>query len=360
MGSRRYDFSEGLARVSKALSGVPDRPPVLAQIHEHGLRFSRLPLKEYYYDPTRLVDAVLEMTEHYGLDVPLLTYDYYNIEAEALGQRLLFPNQGAPLPDPDRPLLRFPEDVESLGRLDPHNEGRMPLILEALETYEERSGLPPTPYFCAPFSLAAGLLGFPRLIKAVYKDPTSLQHLLGFLTEEVLAPWLQTLEREFPRAPRAIGVDAWASPPSGSLHILQEFSLPYLLDLRDRLKIPVVITNWYGESSLKDPRELLELKLQASPQEIMGQDPDVEALGPKLYKDFAVEKGVSLTLSLSPSLLSGGPVEAIRERVRSYGEVGRAGGRFLFHLGNVGADTPPNHIRAAVGEVRSSGGGFDG
>jgi len=52
--------------------------------------------------------------------------------------------------------------------------------------------------------------------------------------------------------------------------------------------------------------------------------------------------------------------ETIRERVRSYVEVGGSGGRFLFHLGNVGADTPPDHVRAAVGEVRSWEGRFDG
>lgn len=347
-----YNFGEGFERVEKALAGVPDRIPVSAQAHEHGLRLSGLAPREYYYDPRRLVETTLEVAQRYRFDLPLLTYDYYNIEAEALGQRLLFPNEGAPIADPDHPLLAL-EDLGGLEGPDPHDDGRMPLILEAFEIYQELTGLPPTPYFCGPFSLAAGLLGFPRLVQDMYKRPASLHRLLRLLTQEVLAPWLRTIEKEFPRARRAIGVDAWASPPVGSLRVLKEFSLPYLLELRKSLHILVVITNWYGEGSVKEPRELLELKLRASPGGIMGQDPDVTAVGPRLYKAFAMEKGIALTLSLGPGLLSAGPVGAIRERVRGYVEVGGPGGRFLFHLGNVGADAPPGHIRAAVEEAHS-------
>lgn len=46
-----HNFAEGFERAEKALAGVPDRIPVSAQAHEHGLRFSGLAPRGYYYDP---------------------------------------------------------------------------------------------------------------------------------------------------------------------------------------------------------------------------------------------------------------------------------------------------------------------
>jgi hypothetical protein len=48
----------------------------------------------------------------------------------------------------------------------------------------------------------------------------------------------------------------------------------------------------------KGPLKMLELKHQVCPGFVEGQDPDVEELGPALYKEYAQKKGVTLILGV--------------------------------------------------------------
>jgi uroporphyrinogen-III decarboxylase len=80
----------------------------------------------------------------------------------------------------------------------------------------------------------------------------------------------------------------------------------------------------------------------------LGQDPDVEALGPAFYKQYALRHGVPLILGAGAAFLATAGPEAVADRVRRYVEVGGRGGRFALYLCNLGASTPPENVRAAV------------
>lgn len=92
----------------------------------------------------------------------------------------------------------------------------------------------------------------------------------------------------------------------------------------------VYIPNWVGERYLKNPEEMLDLKLQVCPEFLEGQDPDVEKLGPALYKEYAERHGVPLSLGIGASFLSGGTAKEITDRVKHYVEVGGKNGRFAL------------------------------
>ena len=108
------------------------------------------------------------------------------------------------------------------------------------------------------------------------------------------------------------------------------------------------VANWVGEQLIERPEEMLDLKLLVGPGSLLGQDPDVEALGPERYKAYAVRHDVPLILGVGAGFLAGARPEAVAERVRRYVEVGARGGRFALYLCNLGASTPPENLRAAV------------
>jgi hypothetical protein len=143
-------------------------------------------------------------------------------------------------------------------------------------------------------------------------------------------------------------VDAIASPPIVNLPILKEWVAPYILRLRELCGPEVYVANWAGERYLRNPEEMLDLKRTVGPGSLLGQDPDVEKLGPTYYKEYSIRHDLPLILGVGASFLANSSPATIVERVRRYVEVGRQGGRFALYLCNVGGSTPPANVRAAI------------
>jgi hypothetical protein len=93
---------------------------------------------------------------------------------------------------------------------------------------------------------------------------------------------------------------------------------------------------------------MLDLKLAIGPGALWAQDPDVERLGPAVFKRFAVAHGVPLILGVGAGFLALARPSDIEARVREYVEAGGRGGQFALYLCNVGATTPPANLRIAV------------
>jgi len=96
------------------MRGIPDRVPVYAQIHEFVRKELGVSAKEFYTTPEVLVHGILEVTEQCGLDVPFVDYDVYNIEAEALGQEVVYSEGHVPDVDRTRPLIRDRSDLSRI------------------------------------------------------------------------------------------------------------------------------------------------------------------------------------------------------------------------------------------------------
>ena len=349
-------FQESSRRYTQAMTGAPDRVPVYAQMHEFVLHELNADPRQFYTDPELLVRGTLEVMEAYGIDVPVLDYDSYNIEAEALGQEIIYPQDGMPDVDRTKPLIREKADLEKIQLPNFEKDGRFPAVLEMNRLFcEMAGGLEGTPCFCAPFSLAANIRGIEQLLMDMYLDPEFARELLDRVTDDVLIPWILRLKTVCPRATGISGNDAAASLPIVNPDILKEWILPYVARLREKCGPEVVVPNWVGESCLKQPEDMLDLKLAACPGFIEGQDPDVEKLGPWFYKSFAIEKKVPLVLGVGAAFLALATPLEIRQRVKQYVEIGGKGGGFVLYLCNLGATTPPENVRAAIQAVRDYG-----
>ena len=331
-----------------AMAGETPRVPVYAQLHEFAAAQLKIPGKVFYTRPDVMVPAELEIQSQYGLDVASLTFDVYNIEAEALGQRVIFTD--ANMADIDRsvPLVRDRSDLARIKTPDFDSAGRFANVIEILTLFKKLTRLEPTLSFCAPFSLAANLRGIEQLLMDIYAAPDFARELFERITEQVLAPWILYQQKHFPNAAKVSGADATASLPIINLEILKHWVAPYILRLREWCGDGVYVANWIGESRLKNPEEMLALKLTVCPGVIEGQDPDVFALTPEFYRQFAEKHNVPLILGVGAVFLAESTPEEIAERVRQYVKVGRKRGRFALYLCNIGATTPPENLRAAV------------
>jgi len=184
-----YGFQEGAQRLDDAMLGIPDRIPVYAQIHEFTLNELGIPAKTFYTTPEILTPATLEITERYGIDVGIVDYDVYNIEAEGLGQKVIYFADHVPDVDRRVPLITGPDDLHKIKTPDFDTVGRFAKIIEIQSLYVKLTGLQPALQFCAPFSLAANIRGVENLIMDMLRNPEFSRGLFDAIVEEVLAPW---------------------------------------------------------------------------------------------------------------------------------------------------------------------------
>ncbi len=346
---------EGFKRLEMALTGVPDRVPVFAQIHELAMKESGLDAIEFFSSAHALVSSILSTAHRYDLDVPLLDYDIYNIEAEAIGQKIIYSRHHPPDVDRTDPLIKSWNDLKKIRKPDFTADGRLPMVVEMNSLYGESVDQNPTLNFCAPFSMAANIRGMENLIMDIMTRPAFAKELFNRLTDEVIIPWILYLKEKFPKSRSVCGSDAMASLPIVNIPILQEWIIPYILRLRRICGPEVYVPNWVGESCLQKPEAFLELKLRVCPDFLEGQDPDVAKIGPAVYKACAEKNRVALVLGIGAGFLAMSNPEEVAERVKQYVTIGAKNGRFCLYLCNIGVTTPLENVRAAVEAVHKYG-----
>jgi uroporphyrinogen-III decarboxylase len=315
-------------------------------------------MREAYTDAGKFVEMNLAVFQYYGLDMPGFYYDIYNIEAEALGQKMNWePNR---MPDIDRqnPLVRVHSDLDRLRPPDFKKSARMPFVLEVMRRCYDL-GIPVRIRFCSPFSLAVNVRGIENVLMDILTAPNFAHRLLTFLTDEVLIPWVQT-QREAIAQPGASGngADAAASPPIVTVKILEEFVMPYVVRMRERIG-NVTSMGYWGYSYLykhaENFRKMLELMASVSPGLLMCLDPDVAVTGPEPYAGFARERNIPLMLGLDTLLLQDGPIVKIVDRCRRYVLAGAQARSQIFFFNDVSVHTPVENVHAAIAAVRHFG-----
>ncbi len=123
-------FHEGVKRFEAAMAGIPDRVPVVTQMHEFAMKELGIPAKKFYTTPEILATGTLEVQEKYGIDVPVLDYDVYNIEVEALGQEIKYSEHDMPDVDRTKPLIRDRDDLKKIRKPDFCSDGRFSDVVE--------------------------------------------------------------------------------------------------------------------------------------------------------------------------------------------------------------------------------------
>ena len=290
-----------------------------AQSNDHSAYLAGISSKRFFTDAHTFARVQLLVTEYYQLDVLSNFWDVYNIEAEALGQKVVYLPGAIPDIDRTRPLISTPSDLDRISPPDPYQSGRLPWIRQFNKIFLETTGKLERVYFTAPFSIAANIRGYESLVMDMFERPRFVHRLFQFLCDQVIAPFIEVMRSEFSNPDLIMdGRDAWASPPMITLDMMDEYVVAYTERLRDRLGDKVITRGNWGDAKSPDKERFFLQKMRCSPGSLSVLDPDLYEIGPERVKTFANKRKAFVTAGVDATLLQNGPVEAIVERIKFY------------------------------------------
>jgi 5-methyltetrahydrofolate--homocysteine methyltransferase len=354
-----YDFDASIKEYKTIINGgESDYIPVTTQMAEFCMMHGGYNGREFFSNPEMFVRGSLDVQRELGFDVPDMVWDVYSVEAEALGGKMAWFDDMYPALDNSKALIRNEKDLARIKAPDPFKSGRMPWVLELLQICKELTGYTHYIHYCAPLNLAAQVMQFENFIMAIRENPKFVHKVMNFLVEEVLAPYINAYFKVLPDADIANGKDAVGSLPFITEDIVNEFSVPYILKLRELCgnKPGVRCDNWWGDAFAADLDKFWQTKRKVTPQYLKVQDPDCFRVGTKRAREFADKKGCALSFGVGTLLLQKGPPEEIVKRIHEYMEVGSSGPhgkKFFLYLCSFSAQTPPEHVKVAIDAVKS-------
>ena len=343
-------------KAKTTLSPEDDHIVIGAQINDHSAFLSGVSPERFFTDADTFTQAQLLVTEYYKLDTLSNFWDVYNVEAEALGQKVVFYPVGLPDVDRTQPLMSQPSDLDRLYPPNPYKSGRMPWIQMLNKNFLEMTGKLERVYFTAPFSLAVNIRGYQNLMEDMFLRPAFAHRLFKFLCDDVLVPHIEAM-REAVDMPDLLmdGRDAWASPPMITLDMMDEYVVTYTERLRDKVGDNLLTRGNWGDAKSRDPERFFLQKTKCSPGSLSVLDPDLYEVGPERVKAYANEHNLFVTAGVDAALLQKGPVEAIVERIKFYIDKIARDGRCMIHLNHIPAETPSEHVHAAVAACHTYG-----
>ncbi len=162
--------------------------------------------------------------------------------------------------------------------------------------------------------------------------------------------------------------DAWASQPNMTTEMVREFCLPYIekiiRETSTSMRTVLDTANW-GERSVKDPTEVLDIKMDMMlpgnnfkslrPFFLLVWNEDYEQIGIPLVRSYANRKKVCLALNFRPDLIEAGPKEAIIENARKLIGEGAGKGRCMLIINLIPLGTPAETVHTLMAAVRRFG-----
>ena len=358
---------DGYERLVAAIFGTPDRVPVLLQPYIYAMHLHGLSSQKFFREPIPFIHASYNTVRYFGVDAWSPVFDFYNIEAEALGQQFIWGVQMEPAVNKGNFLIKEKGDLAKLRPPKPGESGRMPFVLESYRLYHEIMKMPPIAYCCSPFTMAALVRGLQTFLIDMLEDPQFVHDLMEFLSMEVVVPWIRTMIKETGTS-MVVMSDAQASPPIISPKMIREFCLPYIEKVIRATSTPqctVIDTATWGEGWVKNPREVLDIKMDMMrsgnklhcmrPYYLLVWQEDFEKVGIPPIRAYAEEKKICLMLNIQPILLGTGAPEMIVETVRRLIREGAGAGRFAVTINMVPVNAPVENVHVAVAAVKQFG-----
>ncbi len=363
----RFGELDSYERVIAGIFGKPDRAPIFLQPYTYAMSMHALSARRFFSEPVPFVNASYNTATYFGADSWSPVFDFYNIELDALGQKLIWRENTEPDVDTRQPLVASEDDFKKLKPPVAGKSGRMPFVLESYRLYEEVTGIPPIGYACSPFTMAVLIRGYVNFLRDMRRNPAFAHSLLEFLSMEVVCPWIDKIA-EVTNTSMVVMNDAWASAPNMTTPIVREFCLPYLekvIRATNSAMRTVMGTGSWGEKEVADPREILNIKMEMltagnsfkalRPFYLLVWSEDYEVVGIPKIRAYAEEKGVCLLLNIKPALIEEGPVDRIVENVVKLIGEGAGNGKFGLLINLVPLGTPVEHLHAAVAAIKQFG-----
>ncbi len=245
----------------------------------------------------------------------------------------------------------LPASAETLRHLrvpDPHRDGRMPVLLEAIARLKGEFGdsVCVTGRTAAPFSSITLLYGMTQTFMALYDNPQLIKDTAAFFVE---------LQSQWGRAQIEAGADAlWLGDCSASGHLIsladyEEFAADGVRQCAQAYADAGAITIYHASE-----HKLAHIRAQAA------TGIDALSVGPGVdigAVNQAVGDRICIVGNLDPiAVLQNGTPEQVRAETERIVTVGKQGGGYVFSTGEmVPRMTPEANVRAMVEAARACG-----
>ncbi|MHC4658746.1 MAG: uroporphyrinogen decarboxylase family protein [Planctomycetota bacterium] len=297
-------------RVRLALKGEKtDRPLFCPAIYEHKAKLLGKSPSEVSQNGKLLEQAVLAEYETYSPDMLTVGIDIYNVEAEALGSEVFFPEAVAAVPIIKKRILSSLNDFHRLSMDDIESSGRMPLVLEAAKAVNDKLGgqVFVRGAISAPYSMAVELMGIEELIIGMIDRPDAVNKLLSFCTE-VSGSYGKAFIR---RGVEVCVFDSYAAPPLVSPALYEDLILPHVRKLIVNLR----------ECGAKFVEYVIGGRTDAVAEHLFATGADIVlsdfVSDVSIFLRCAKDTNVLVRRNISPILIEQGPKEELGEQVNS-------------------------------------------
>jgi len=310
--------------------------------------------REFYTDPEKMCYCQLYAADKFAHDLPAVFADMYQIDVEACGTKLHYPEDSMPV-IAEHPI-HSKQDLLKLRIPDPRSDGRMPYLVELTSLFKEKVG--DIFFICvatqAPFSAAVGLRGYENLVRDMREDPVFVHELLEYALA-VQIPFNKALVDAAGTAP--VPCDAWAAPPNLRPDQVEEFAIPYAARLLEAIKeYAGQRAHWFlgwGYSLPADQERFLRMCNATGTGTCFVFEEDI--LGRAGYgkinlgrtKESCRQQKVVLSTNLMPQSIFAGPPERITQLVTEWHSTCSRGGGHEYYT-TVPLGTPPEHVEAYV------------
>ncbi len=211
-------------RMTAFSKGEPmDRIPVVPDMGVTKSEFIGVTTREYYHSAERMAELEIALFDYLHHDSIGISTTLRGM-AEAMGSKIGYPEDN--ISYLIEPVVKDFSDIERLEPADPHRDGKLPLLLKALEIIKDRLddvadiGASMT----GPFSVAASVVGTENLMKWIVRAPEKVHQVMDVITES---------NNRYIEAVSKLGMGVGFCDPVSSTSLLsprqfRAFSLPYL------------------------------------------------------------------------------------------------------------------------------------
>jgi MtaA/CmuA family methyltransferase len=188
-GNRKYALSSR-DLVYRTLRGEPHRhiPSGPLAVH-YCAKAAGISLNDYTYNASKLAQSVIRYYDKFRPDAVWISNDTW-VTAEAMGAAVAFAGKDLPLGGSGQPLITGYADIDKIPPPVPEEQGRFPVMLEALHLVKEAIGKEVFVVGCfdqSPFSLACALMGIEQAMTSAATDWPFIERLLEVCADYCMA-----------------------------------------------------------------------------------------------------------------------------------------------------------------------------
>jgi len=242
-------------RVMACINGErPDTVPVIPIVREWASKQAGFMFSELMESAQKHVYSQFYCAKKFGYDA-VLDLSGIHAESEAMGSKVKYGENT--LPTVEEPAIKdYDEDLPKLKTLNPHKDGRLPMILEGIARLKDlcERRLPVIGYVQGPFRNCTMLRGTDQWMRDIFKNKEKARRLIEIAVESQIV-WGVAV------AQAGADIVTLADPPSSgssiSKKVLADWSLPYLKRVCDALKKTGTKTILHVCGDISDRLEML-------------------------------------------------------------------------------------------------------